>query len=77
MVKDMTQPIQELKDALKELQGKMGKIPDEDLGGYNVRVAAAFQDYDEKLVPLKRAMSINKPKQTKAKAMNAAKPPKQ
>ena len=51
MVKDMTQPIQELKDALKELQGKMGKIPDEDLGGYNVRVAAAFKDYDEKLVP--------------------------
>ena len=51
MVKDMTQPIQELKDALKELQGKMGKIPDENLGGYNVRVAAAVKDYDEKLVP--------------------------
>ncbi|CAE6966858.1 unnamed protein product, partial [Symbiodinium sp. CCMP2592] len=47
MVKDMDDPIKNLKEALGELQSKMGKVPDDQLGPFNARVSAAFKGYDD------------------------------
>ena len=75
MVKDMAEPIEVLKAAMAELQGNMGKVPDETLASSNDRVTQAFQNYDDKVAPLKRAMSMSKKPVPKAKAKNAGKKP--
>ncbi|OLP84237.1 hypothetical protein AK812_SmicGene34908 [Symbiodinium microadriaticum] len=49
MVKDMAEPIEVLKAAMAELQGNMGKVPDETLASSNDRVTQAFQNYDDKV----------------------------
>ncbi|CAE7025856.1 unnamed protein product [Symbiodinium sp. KB8] len=67
MVKDMAEPIQELKAAMAELQGSLGKVPEERLSTCNDRVTEAFKQYDNQVAPLRRAMSMSKPKTPKPK----------
>ena len=62
MVKDMAKPIEELKAAMQQLQSSIGKVPEDRLSACNDRVAEAFKQYDNQVAPLRRAMSMSKPK---------------